>query len=161
MINELNVYKSACGFELVTTEVDEGTTAFQIPCMNPECTSHQCWAMSQMYTVKPTKPPTHEWYREDNKKVCGMSDASQEHHANGGLFLRRIERSHAGEWRVGDCYHTRNGQMVTIESVGFNHMTCLSEEPGGIRKSNPYDKKGNSLTSPGLDLMERKNPQKP
>jgi PHP family Zn ribbon phosphoesterase len=83
----LNVYTcKSCAKQLVTTDLDEGTTPFITRCR--ACGGE---AVSGMYRVSSgfTAEPTHGWYRPES--LDGLDAGSAQHVRSGGLILRVME----------------------------------------------------------------------
>lgn len=78
-----------CGTQLVTTDLDEGTTPYITRCRSPYCEGGE--AYSGMYRMSPQmkKDPTHGWYRPTS--LTGEEPPELEKHLrNGGLILREL-----------------------------------------------------------------------
>jgi hypothetical protein len=90
--DRVNVYTCAdCGTETVTIDIHEGVTPFML---------HRPWAQhvegcdghaySSFYQPRPGHgPPTIEWYRASEDEAHRAGPAMYQHHAQGGLFIRR------------------------------------------------------------------------
>jgi len=76
-----------CKKEIVTREIDEGTTSFLLQCRATEgCPGKM---ESAFYSRIPANiEPTWEWYRRSDTNIMGPDEL--EHHTKGGLFIRRI-----------------------------------------------------------------------
>jgi len=86
-----NVYTCrACGFSVVTKDVDKGTTPFMISCQKDGCTGD---AISSFYkTGQNATSWDKEWYRpEDILEYIEDNPETKNHLLNGGLILRGRE----------------------------------------------------------------------
>lgn len=89
--NQKNVYTCAeCRGQIVTIDVDDGTTPMQIECKaTPGCTGGM---FSSWYQVAPDAPaPSFEWYRpsaEETRQEERRVPGTAEHVRLGGLLLR-------------------------------------------------------------------------
>ena len=83
-----------CGYEIVTVNVDEGTTPMLIACQvktgSPEVRCHGTMC-SVWYRVSQDTRPTHEWYQPSPKWARRKGEAMLDHVRRGGLVLREIE----------------------------------------------------------------------
>jgi len=84
-----------CGVGIVTIDRDEGVTPFLLRCRGhgSEPTDETCKGISQSCFYRPPRDapePTWEWYRPSEEEARAAGRAMYEHHAKGGLFLRRI-----------------------------------------------------------------------
>lgn len=92
---KLNVYNcpvASCSGRLVTREIHEGTTPSHVPCK----VTLGCKGLMQsvFYAVKdPKMEPTHEWYKPSGDEYTSLPTHALDHVRNGGLLLRKIEKS--------------------------------------------------------------------
>jgi hypothetical protein len=92
-VGRWNLYTcDTCGGRVTTVDRHEGTTPALMACR----ASRNCsGAMrSSFYVLPPDAPkPSYEWFRASRQQVRRMERSHRgaaEHHASGGLFLRRI-----------------------------------------------------------------------
>jgi len=99
MTRRLNQYTCdrRCGLSLLSEDVDEGVTPFQLPCV---CGGN---LVSHFYHVQPEvvdKPADIEWYKPTSKQLKRMSNELLLHVTQGGLALRIVSDSAAHLWRL-------------------------------------------------------------
>jgi hypothetical protein len=76
-----------CRGEVVTLDLDEGTTPFMLSCLaTPKC---QGLMQSSFYQCDPLRPHQYEWVKADHLEEYDPN--MQEHIRKGGLVLRRRE----------------------------------------------------------------------
>ncbi len=86
--DKINVYTCPdCHVDMVTVDVDEGTTPFMLGCRStPGC---EGMAESHFYVPDPGHgPPRWEWYKPSAKQIKKASPGMRHHAELGGLFIR-------------------------------------------------------------------------
>lgn len=90
-----NLYRCACGWELVTIDIHVGTTWAM-----EECKACGGNAMSAWYSQKAVagREPSHEFYMPTPEEFAKLDPLEKDHCAKGGLLLRkRVVLSFHGE----------------------------------------------------------------
>lgn len=88
-MNALNTYRcEKCQKEIVTIQIDAGTTPFMLLCrVTKDCKGRM---LSQFGRNKDGAIPTFEWYRK--RIIDCLNRIEAEHHSKGGLFIRPLQR---------------------------------------------------------------------
>lgn len=107
-----NIYHcEKCGREIVTIDIDDGTTPFTVGCkVTKGCDG---WMRSAFYRVNPNKPHQYEWFKPNDLSKYDK-EYVEGHLALGGLDLRRRQ---VGDAQISKDLLEAVRQMETVSIV--------------------------------------------